>query len=86
MAKIRTIEELREAIRDLEHQDYVNQQHMRQKVNGLAERLKPLNIVKNLLGHVLGGATDLKGNLFRMGVGLATSFLVKKIFKRGISR
>jgi len=86
MSKFRTIEELREAIRDLEHQDYVNQQHMRQKVNDLVERLKPLNIAKNLLGHVVGGATDLRANLFRMALGVATSFLVKKIFKRGISR
>jgi hypothetical protein len=86
MAKIRTLEELREVIRDLEHQDYVNQQHMRQKVTDLAERLKPLNIIRNLFGQVLGGGAGLKSNLFRMAAGLVTSFLVKKFFKKGIAR
>jgi hypothetical protein len=84
MAKITTIDELREAIRDLEHQNYVNEQHMRSKVTEIADRLKPMNIVKNLLGHFFGGPSDMKGNLFKMAAGLATSFLVKKFFKKSI--
>ena len=84
MAKIRNIEELREAIRDLEHQDYVNQQHMRRRVSDIADRLKPMNIIKNLFGHFFGGPSDVKGNLFKMAAGLATSFIVKKFFKKGI--
>jgi len=84
MGKIKNIEELREAIRDLEHQNYVNEQHMRKKVTDLADRLKPMNIIRNLFSQFLGG-TDRKSNLLRMGVGIATSFLVKKFFKKGIS-
>ena len=55
MAKITTIEELREAIRDLEHQNYVNEQHMRSRVAQLTERLKPANLIKNLFGHFFSG-------------------------------
>lgn len=84
MGKIKNIEELREAIRDLEHQNYVNEQHMRKKVADLADRLKPLNIIRNLFSQFLGG-TDRKSNLLRMVAGIATSFLVKKFFKKGIS-
>ncbi|HEY4064935.1 MAG TPA: hypothetical protein VGM30_23690 [Puia sp.] len=84
MAKIRNIEELREAIRDLEHQDYVNQQHMRRRVTDIADKLKPMNIVKNLFGQLLGGP-DRKVSLFRMVAGIATSFLVKKFLKKGIA-
>lgn len=84
MPKIRNIEELREAIRDLEHQNYVNEQHMRRKVTDLADRLKPANIIKNLFSQFLGG-TDKKSNLLRMFAGIATSFLVKKFFKKGIA-
>jgi hypothetical protein len=84
MAKITTIDELREAIRDLEHQNYVNEQHMRTRVAEIADRLKPMNIVKNLFGHFFSGSSDMKGNLFKMAAGLATSFLVKKFFKKGI--
>jgi hypothetical protein len=83
MGKIKTIDELREAIRDLEHQNYVNEQHMRRKVAEVADRLKPMNLVRNLFGQFLGGA-DIKTNLLRMAAGLATSFIVKKFFKRGI--
>ena len=84
MAKIRTIDELREAIRDLEHQNYVNEQHMRRRVTDLADRLKPVNIVKNLFGQIIGGA-DIKMNLLKMAAGFATSFIVKKFFKKGIA-
>ena len=84
MGKIKNIEELREAIRDLEHQNYVNEQHMRKKVTDLADRLKPMNIIRNLFSQFLGG-TDKKSNLLRMVAGIATSFLVKKFFKKGIS-
>lgn len=84
MASITTLEQLREEIRNLEHQDYVNQQHMRHRVSEIADRLKPRNIVKNLVGQLVGGATDAKGNLFKLVAGLATSFVVKKFFKKGI--
>jgi hypothetical protein len=83
LGKIKTIEELREAIRDLEHQNYVNEQHMRRKVADLADRLKPVNLIKGLFSQFLGG-TDTRTTLLRMVAGVATSFLVKKFFKRGI--
>lgn len=85
MQKIRTIDELREAIRDLEHQNYVNEQQMRQKVADIADRLKPINLVKGLFSN-LWGHSEVKTNLFRMAAGMATSFLVKKFFKKKIAR
>lgn len=85
VGKIKTIDELREAIRDLEHQNYVNEQHMRRRVTDLADRLKPVNIVKNLFGQFIGGA-DIKMNLLKMAAGFATSFIVKKFFKKGIAQ
>lgn len=81
--KIRNVDELREAIRELEHQNYVNEQQMRKRVSGIRDRFKPMNIAKNLLSQVLG-ASEVKTNIFRMVAGIATSFLVKKFFKRGI--
>ena len=84
MAKITTLDELREEIRTLEHQNYVNEQHMRRKVTEIADRFKPTNIVKNIFGHFFGGPSDAKTNLFKMAAGIATSFIVKKFFKKGI--
>jgi hypothetical protein len=78
------LDELRETIRDLEHQNYVNEQHMRGKVAEIADRLKPANLIRNLFGQLMGGA-DIRGNLLRMAAGLATSFVVKKFFKKGIT-
>lgn len=85
MGKIRNLEELREAIRDLEHQNYVNEQHMRRKVTEIADQLKPANLVRNLFRQLVGGS-DVRINLWRMAAGLATSFIVKKFFRKGISR
>jgi hypothetical protein len=84
MPKIRTIDELREHIRDLEHQNYVNEQHMRQRVADIAESLKPVNLVKGLVGNFIG-RPEVKTNVFKWAAGLATSFLVKKFFKKGIA-
>ena len=82
MSKILTIEQLREAIRDLEHQNYVNEQHMRNRVANLADRLKPLNIVKNLFGGLFTGHTDSKNSLLKMAAGIVTSIIVKKFFRK----
>jgi hypothetical protein len=83
--KIRTLEELREAIRDLEHQNYVNEQHMRGRVAEIAERFKPANVVRNLFSQLIGGS-DVRTSLLRMVAGVATSLIVKKFFKKGIPR
>ena len=84
MTKITTIEQLREAIRDLEHQNYVNEQHMRRRVAELADRLKPSNLLKNLFSHLFRGGSDMKTSLLKLAAGMATSFIVKKFFKKGI--
>ena len=85
MRKIRNLDDLREAIRDLEHQNYVNEQHMRQKVAEIADRLKPINLVKSAFSNLFGGS-EVKTNLFRMAAGLVTSFVVKKFFRKGIAK
>ena len=81
--KISNVEELREAIRELEHQNYINEQQMRRRVSGIRDKFKPINIAKNLFSQVIG-ASNTKTNLFRMIAGFATSFLVKKFLKKGI--
>ena len=85
MARISTIEELREAIRDLEHQNYVNEQHMRGRVAELTDRLKPANVVKGLFSHFFSGGNEMKTSLLRMAAGIATSFLIKKFFRKGLA-
>jgi len=85
MGKITTLDELREAIRGLEHQNYVNEQHMRRQVTALAERLKPANLLRGLFGQLLGGK-DIRSNLLRMAGGLVTSFIVKKFFRNRVAR
>ncbi len=84
MEKITTLDDLRRVIRDLEHQDYVNEQQLRNRVTAIADRLKPANLVRHLFGQLLGNS-DIKGNLLRMVAGVATSFIVKKFFKKGLA-
>jgi hypothetical protein len=85
LGKIRTLDELREAIRDMEHQNYVNEQHMRQKVSEMADRLKPANLIRNLFSQWIG-KPDVRMNLWRMAAGVVTSLIVKKFFRKGITR
>lgn len=82
--KITTIGQLRETIRDLEHQNYVNEQHMRARVSEMADRLKPVNIVRNLIGSLFHSGSDTRSGLLRMAAGIATSLIVKKFFKKGL--
>ena len=83
MSKIRTMDDLRETIRDLEHQNYVNEQHMRKKVAQIADKLKPVNLLKSVVGQVFGGS-DTRTTLWRMAAGIVTSFIVKKFFRKGV--
>jgi len=85
MSKIRTMDDLRETIRDLEHQNYVNEQHMRKKVASIADKLKPINLLKTVVGNVFGGS-ETKTTLWRMAAGILTSFVVKKFFRKGIAK
>ena len=84
--KITTIGQLRETIRDLEHQDYVNQQHMRSRVAEVAERFKPANVVKRLVSNLFLDGHETKMGLLRIAAGIATSLIVKKFFKKGLRR
>jgi hypothetical protein len=91
MSAIATMEDLRTAIRDLEDQDYVNEQFMRRRVEKIVDDLKPINLVKNMFRQVVKTPetkTTLLGlisgnSVFRIAAGLATSFVVKKFFKKG---
>ena len=84
MARITTIEQLRESIRDLEHQNYINEQHMRGRISGIADRLKPANVLKGLFGHFFTGGNEMKTSLLKVAAGLATSFIIKKFFRKGV--
>ena len=84
--KITTIGQLRERIRDLEHQNYVNEQHMRNRVAELADRFKPANIVRNLIGKLFFDGHEGKMGLLKMAAGIATSLIVKRFFKKGLRR
>jgi hypothetical protein len=60
---------------------------MRRKVAEIADRLKPANLLKGLVGQVVHGVggSDLRTNMLRMAGGLITSFIVKKFFKKRIA-
>jgi hypothetical protein len=92
MNDITTMVELRTAIRELEDQDYVNQQFMKKRVEKIVNDLKPINLVKNMFKQVVK-APETKTNVFnlltgggliRVAAGLATSFVVKKLFKKSV--
>jgi hypothetical protein len=81
MNTIATMEDLKTAIRELEDQNYVNEQFMKRRVEEIVHNLKPLNIVKNLFNDVIRGP-ETKTNLLRMAAGVATSLVIKRFFKR----
>jgi hypothetical protein len=78
MEKITNVAELKDAIRDLEHQQYVDEQFMRRRIGEVVEELKPVNLLKNLFRNLIE-PREVKTNLVKMATGLATGFLMKKI-------
>lgn len=90
MRDITTMEELKVAIRELEDQNYVNQQFMKKRVEKIVEDLKPVNLVKNMFKQAIK-APETKTtvfslitgtSIFRVAAGLATSFVVRKFFRK----
>lgn len=81
MDKITSVGELKEAIRNLEHQTYINEQFMRKRISDIVEDLKPVNILKNVLRQIFA-ARETKTNLLQIATGLVSGFLVKRFFKR----
>jgi hypothetical protein len=81
MSTIATMEDLKTAIRELEDQDYVNEQFMKRRVEEIVYKLKPVNIIKNLFHDVIKGP-ETKSNLLRMAAGVAISFVIKRFFRR----
>jgi hypothetical protein len=79
MEKITNVAELKDAIRELEHQHYIDEQFMRKRITEIAEELKPVNLLKNLFRHLIE-AREVKANLVRMATGMVTGFVVKKLF------
>jgi hypothetical protein len=90
MKDITTMEELKAAIRELEDQNYVNQQFMKKRVEKIVDDLKPVNLVKNMFKQVVRAPETKTGlfglftgaGVFRIAAGLATSFVVRKFFKK----
>ncbi|HMH21868.1 MAG TPA: hypothetical protein VK563_08830 [Puia sp.] len=80
MSTITTMEELKLAIRELEDQDYVNEQFMRRRVSQVAEDIKPINIAKNLFQQAIGRSA--RTNLLRTAAGMGTTWLIGKFFKK----
>lgn len=90
MNDISTMAELRTAIRELEGQDYVNQQFMKRRVEKIVDDLKPINLVKNMFKQAVK-PSETKTSLFslvtgtsvfRVAAGIAVSFVAKKLFKK----
>jgi hypothetical protein len=81
MSSISTMDELKLAIRELEDQHYINEQYMRRRIAQVAEDLRPMNIVKNLLHQVVAGPS-VRTNLLKTAAGMGTTWLLGKFFKR----
>jgi hypothetical protein len=81
MSRISTMDELKEAIRELEDQHYINEQYMRRRIAQVAEDLRPVNIIKNLFHQVVAGPS-VRTNLLKTAAGMGTTWLLGKFFKR----
>lgn len=90
MNNIATMEQLKLAIQEMEDQDYVNEQFMRRRVEKIVDDLRPVNLVKNMIRHVIKAPETKKSifslvtgtSLWRIAAGVATSLVVNKFFKK----
>jgi hypothetical protein len=95
MLTIRTVEELRAAIAELEFETRQKEKSIRKDISLTVESLRPYNLIKNLFGGFFNGAESaspllsykpVKGNfkagLVRTAVAFGTSLLVRRFFRK----
>ena len=78
MEKIRTIEELNEAIQLLEIKHKLAEKLLKEQLKSTVENLKPVNLIKTTLRN-LTTSPSLKDNLLDTTISLLAGFLSKKI-------
>ncbi len=94
MYNIRTVEELRVAIAELEYATRQKEKSIRKDISLTVDSLRPANLVKNLFGSFLNGepaqsllalkpvSGGFKAGLIRTAVAFGTSLLVRRVFKK----
>lgn len=78
MEKIKTIEELNEAIQILEIKHKLAEKLLKEQLKSTVENLKPVNLIKTTLRN-LTTSPSLKDNLLDTTISLLAGFLSKKI-------
>lgn len=78
MEKIKTIEELNEAIQLLEIKHKLAEKLLKEQLKSTVENLKPVNLIKTTLRN-LTTSPSLKDNLLDTTISLLAGFLSKKI-------
>ena len=78
MEKIKTIEELDEAIQILEIKHKLAEKLLKEQLKSTVENLKPVNLIKSTLRN-LTTSPSLKDNLLDTTISLLAGFLSKKI-------
>ncbi|MDR3711793.1 MAG: hypothetical protein P4L51_03170 [Puia sp.] len=94
MYNIRTVEELRVAIAELEYETKQKEKSIRKDISLTVDSLRPANLVKNLFGSFLNGTQtqsllaykpvkgSFKAGIVRTAVAFGTSLLVRRFFKK----
>lgn len=81
MIKVKTSQELKEAIHLLEEKQALQAQLLKNRLLSVSEELKPVNIMKNIFSKVTA-SPDLKSGIITTAIGLSTFYLTRKTLWR----
>lgn len=77
MQNITTVNELRDAIKELEDKQAEEWPLLKEQFFNTYESFKPINVLKHTLKEAIS-APDLKANIINTTIGLTTGFVAKK--------
>jgi hypothetical protein len=81
MEKIASTSELKEAIQQLEYQQAMQLELLKDQFHSLVESLKPVNVIRSTISD-LAKSPDLLREIVNTTIGLSAGSLTRKIFAR----
>jgi hypothetical protein len=81
MTKLNSATDIKQMILQLENQQAIDLQQLREQLHGVYENIKPINLVRNTFKEVVA-SEELTDNIVNTSVGLAAGYVSKTLFEK----
>jgi hypothetical protein len=81
MTKLNSATDIKQMILQLENQQIIDLQQLREQLHDVYENIKPINLVRNTFKEVVA-SEELTDNIVNTSVGLAAGYVSKTLFEK----